>query len=232
MNRERYKRSFKSKALIGVIISLCCVVIFAVVFLVVSPLALKNKYRHFSMLNGGHPYAAITINGKKYLHEYSHEYQRFNDVPEGFYEISREDNKIVSKDFAGNDAVFASDERPEMVFVRSRRFNGPGYTFSGGYYYCLVNSDVRFAHLVYKNHDWCYNYLTCFQGAEDIPNDLKALSADKFTIDDDFLRECPAFTSRKTGMVYFEVMEDMLYVPFERIEAMPDGAWYLLKSEE
>lgn len=232
MNAERYKQRSKRITIIGTIISLICVVIFVVIFLVISPLALKYKYYNFSVLNGDHPFAVITVNGKDYEFEHSRKYQRFDDIPEGFYEISREDNEIVTEDFAGNDAVFTSDERPEMIFVRSRRFNGPGYTFSGGYYYCLVNSDVRYAHLVYKNHDWCYNYLICFQGAEDIPNDLKALSADKFTIDDDFLRECPAFTSRKTGMVYFEVMEDMLYVPFERIEAMRDGAWYLLKSEE
>lgn len=202
-----------NKAIVCIIISLICVVIFVVIYLVISPLALKYKYSNFSLLNGGHPYADITINGKEYLHEYSHEVHGLEDIPEGFYEISHEDNEIVSEDFAGNDAVFVSDEHPEVVFVLSRRFNGPGYTSKGGYYYCMVNSDVRFAHLVYKGHDWCYNYLTCMQGAEDIPDDLKELSADKFTIDDDFLGECPAFTSRKTGMIYFEVMEDILYIP-------------------
>ena len=68
------------------------------------------------------------------------------------------------------------------------------------------------------------------QGAEDIPDDLKELSADKFTIDDDFLEECPAFISRKTGMIYFEVMEDILYIPYERIEAMRGGAYYWYKE--
>lgn len=232
MNAERHKQSLKSKAIIGMIISLCCVVIFVVIFLVISPFALKYKYYNFSVLNGDHPFAVITVNGKDYEFEHSRKYQRFDDIPEGFYEISREDNEIASKIFAKKDAVFASEDHPEVVFVHSLSFNTPDYSSSGGYYYCLVNSDVRYAHLVYKNHDWCYNYLTCFQGAEDIPDDLKELSSDKFTIDDDFLRECPAYTSRKTGMVYFEVMEDMLYVPFERIEAMPGGAWYLLKSEE
>lgn len=219
-----------NKPAIGIIISLICVVIAVVVVFVIKQLALKYKYYNFRVLNGGHPYATITVNDKEYLCEYYDKHRRLDDIPEGFCEISREDNEIVSEDFAGSDAVFVSEERPEVVFVRSRRFNGLGYTSKGGYYYCLVNSDVRYAHLVYKNHDWCYNYLTCMQGAEDIPGDLKELSADKFTIDDDFLGECPAFTSRKTGMVYFEVMEDILYIPFERIEAMPDGAWYLYKN--
>lgn len=219
-----------NKAIVCIIILLCCVVIFVVIYLVISPLALKYKYSNFSLLNCGHPYATITVNGKEYLHEYSHIYHRLDSIPEGFYEISREDNEIVSEDFAGNDVVFVSEEHPEVVFVRSRRFNGPGYTFKGGYYYCLVNSDVRFAHLVYKGHDWCYNYLTCMQGAEDIPDDLKELPADKFTIDNDFLGNCPAFTSRTTGMVYFEVMEDILYIPYERIEAMPGGAYYWYKE--
>lgn len=226
MNNERFKRRIKRFTIIGVIILVCCVA----AALILQPYMLKNKYRSFSALNGGHPYADITINGKEYLHEYSHKYHRLESVPEGFNEISREDNEIVSEDFAGNDVVFVSEEHPEVVFVRSRRFNGPGYTFKGGYYYCLVNSDVRFAHLVYKNHDWCYNYLTCMQGAEDIPDDLKELPADKFTIDNDFLGNCPTFTSRTTGMVYFEVMEDILYIPYERIEAMPGGAWYLYKD--
>lgn len=220
------KNKSYNKATIGMIILLICVVIAAVVFLVIQPLALKYKYHNFQVLNGGHPYADITINGKEYMFEYSHEHHRRTDIPEGFSEISREDNEIASEDFAGNDAVFVSEERPEVVFVRSRRFNGPGYTSKGGYYYCLVNSDVRYAHLVYKNHDWCYNDLTCMCGAEDIPEDLKELSADKFTIDNDFLGECPAFTSGKTGMVYFEVMEDTLYIPFERVEAMRSGALY------
>ncbi len=219
-----------NKAIVCIIISLICVVIFVVIYLVISPLALKYKYSNFSLLNGGHPYATITVNGKEYLQEYYHKFYRLEGIPEGFYEISREDNEIVSEDFAGNDAVFVSDEHPEVVFVLSRRFNGPGYTSKGGYYYCLVNSDVRFAHLVYKGHDWCYNYLTCMQGAEDIPDDLKELSADKFTIDDDFLEECPAFISRKTGMIYFEVMEDILYIPYERIEAMRGGAYYWYKE--
>lgn len=215
-----------NKAIVCIIILLCCVVIFVVIYFVISPLALKYKYSNFRLLNGDHPYVTVSINGKEYLHEYSRKYHRLESVPEGFNEISREDNEIVSEDFAGNDVVFMSEERPDVIFVRSRRFNGPGYTFKGGYYYCLVNSDVRFAHLVYKGHDWCYNYLTCMQGAEDIPDDLKELSADKFTIDDDFLEECPAFISRKTGMIYFEVMEDILYIPFERIEAMRGGAYY------
>lgn len=208
----------------------CCVIAVIAAALILQPYILENKYRGFSVLNGDHPFALITVNGRDYEFEYSHKHHGLESVPEGFYEISREDNEIVSEDFAGNDAVFVSEERPEVVFVRSRRFNGPGYTFKGGYYYCLVNSDVRFAHLVYKNHDWCYNYLTCMQGAEDIPGDLKELSADKFTIDNDFLGDCPAFTSRKTGMVYFEVMEDTLYIPFERVEAMRGGAYYLYKN--
>lgn len=215
------------------IIPFAVIVIIAVIFSVkgVSNNVLKNKYRHFRALNGGHPFAVITVNGTDYEFEYSRKYHRLESVPEGFNEISREDNEIVSDDFAGNDVVFASDVHPEVVFVRSRRFNGPGYTFKGGYYYCLVNSDVRFAHLIYKWHDWCYNYLTCMQGAEDIPDDLKKLPSDKFAVDSEFLRECPAYVSGKTGMVYFEVMEDTLYVSFERIEAMPDGAWYLYKEE-
>ncbi len=232
MNTHRYKQRSKRIVIIGIIILLICVVIFAVIFLVVNPLVLKYKYHNFSVLIGYHPWATITVNGKDYGLEYSHKHHRLSDIPSGFSEISRDDYEIVSKYFAKRDAVFASEDNPEVIFVRSLSFNNPTYSLSGGYYYCLVNFDVRYAHLVYKNHDWCYNYLTCFQGAEDIPNDLKALPSDKFTIDDDFLRECPAFTSRKTGMVYFEVMEDMLYIPFERIEAMPGGAWYLLKSEE
>lgn len=220
------KNKSYNKATIGMIILLICVVIFVVFWGVINPLALKYKYHNFQVLNGGHPYADITINDKEYVFEYSREYHRRTDIPEGFSEISREDNEIASEDFTGNDAVFVSEERPEVVFVRSRRFNGPGYTSKGGYYYCLVNSDVRYAHLVYKNHDWCYNDLTCMCGAEDIPEDLKELSADKFTIDNDFLGECPAFTSGKTGMVYFEVMEDTLYIPFERVEAMRSGALY------
>lgn len=207
----------------------CCVIAVIAAALILQPYILENKYRRFPGLNGGHPFALITVNGTDYEFEYSHKHHRLESVPEGFYEISREDNEIVSEDFAGNDAVFVSEEHPEVIFVRSLSFNAPDYTFSGGYYYCLV-SDVRYAHLVYKNHDWCYNYLTCMQGAEDIPDDLKELPADKFTIDNDFLSECPAFTSRKTGMVYFEVMEDILYIPFERIEAMPGGAWYLYKN--
>ncbi|MDE6031579.1 MAG: hypothetical protein K2G32_08170 [Oscillospiraceae bacterium] len=234
MNTERYKQRSKRIAITGIIWLLICVVVIIgiAVFFNISPYALKNKYRHFSGLNGDHPWATITVNGKDYGFEYSRKYHRLSDIPEEFSEISREDNEIVSEYFAKRDAVFASEDNPEVIFVRSLSFNNPTYSSSGGYYYCLVNSDVRYAHLVYKNHDWCYNYLTCFQGAEDIPDDLKELSSDKFTVDDDFLRECPSFTSRKTGMVYFEVMEDMLYIPFERIEAMPDGAWYLLKSEE
>lgn len=221
----------KTKKIVGIVILVGCAVIAAVVFLVIKPLALKYKYHNFQVLNGGHPYADITINDKEYMFEYSREHHRCTDIPEGFSEISREDNEIASDDFAGNDAVFVSEERPEVVFVRSKRFNGSGYSSKGGYYYCLVASDVRFAHLVYKGHDWCYNDLTCMCGAEDIPDDLKELSADRFTIDNDFLGECPAYVSRKTGMVYFEVMEERLYVPFERVEAMRGGALYLYKKE-
>lgn len=230
MNAQRYKQRSKRIAIIGIIITLCCVAVFAVIFLVVNPLALKYKYSDVSLLNGGQPYAEITVNGKEYVHEYFDEYHRLDDIPADFSEISREDNEVVSEDFAGNDAVFASGEHPDVIFVRSRRFNGPNYTSSGGYYYCMVNSDVRYAHLVYKNHDRCYNYLTCFEGAEDIPDDIKELPSDKFTIDNDFLRECHAFISKDTGMVYFEVLGGCVYIPFERIEAMPGGAYYLWKN--
>lgn len=231
MDIDRIVRREKRNSVIEAVVLLCCVAAVVIAALVMPPYMLKNKYSRYYVLNGGLTYASITVNGTDYEFEYYRRCHRLDGVPEGFYEISREDNEIVSEDFAGNDAVFASEEHPQVVFVRSRRFNGPGYTFKGGYYYCLVNSDVRFAHLVYKNHDWCYNYLTCMWGAEDIPDDLKELPADKFTIDNDFLAECPAFTSRKTGMVYFEVMEDILYIAYERIEAMPGGAYYWAKGE-
>ncbi|MDE6030518.1 MAG: hypothetical protein K2G32_02740, partial [Oscillospiraceae bacterium] len=55
---------------------------------------------------------------------------------------------------------------------------------------------------------------------ECLPKDLRELPAGSVTVNNDFLRDQPAYISGKTGMIYIEVFEDTVYIPFERPECI------------
>ncbi len=225
------KVSTRNKVII-IVIALCVVV--GAVFAVPSirAFALEHKYDDLELLNGGVYGGSITLNGVKYSSQYRYGDDSFADIPEGFTEISAEDADIVTDCFQSDLAVYVSDEDPDVIFARSEKLP------TNGGYRCFVNDSALYAHLVYGGRDYCFNYLTCLPTMEtkyfsgdksdmrtELPDDLTALSADKFTIDNDILKECAAYISQSTGMVYFEVLEDYMYIPFERVEALY-GAFY------
>lgn len=72
--------------------------------------------------------------------------------------------------------------------------------------------------MLYKGYDYKFNFLTHNYTAKDLPKDLKLLSPNDFTVDDDFLRGQSAYISGKTGMIYIEVFKNTAYMPFERPE--------------
>ncbi len=223
------KVSARNKVII-IIIALCVVVgaVFAVTS--IQAFALEHKYDDLEILNGDVYGGSITLNGVKYSSQYRYGNDSFADIPEGFTEMSAGDADIVADDFGSGFAVYASAECPDVIFARSEKLP------TNGGYWCFVNDSALYAHLVYGGKDYCYNYLTClptmqtkyFDGDKSdprtaLPDDLTALSADKFTIDNDILKERAAYISQSTGMVYFEVLEDYMYIPFERVEALYDA---------
>lgn len=214
------------KKVIIIVIALCVVVAAVFAAFTIPAYALVHKYHDLVIPNGNIIGAAITLNGVEYTSQYRYGADSFADIPEGFTEVSGDD--IVTDDFGGDLTVYASADDPDVIFARP----------ANGEYRCLVNNEVLYAHLVYGGKDYCYNYLTClptmetkyFSGDKSdsrtvLPDNLTALSSDKFTIDNDILKECPAHVSDSTGMVYFEVLKDYMYIPFERVEALY-GAYY------
>ncbi len=214
-----------------IVIALCVVVAAVFAAFSIPAYALGHKYDDLEILNGNANGAVITLNGVKYASQYRYGADSFADIPEGFTEVSED---IVTDDFKGDFAVYGSAEYPDVIFARSEKLP------TNGGFWCLVNNDVLYAHLVYGGRDYCYNYLTCLPTMElktygtdndksdkrtALPDDLTALSSDKFTIDNDILKECPAYISGSTGMVYFEVLKDYMYIPFERVKALY-GAYY------
>jgi len=222
------KVSSRNKVII-IVIALCVVVAAVFAAFTIPAYALGHKYDDLVIPNGNIIGAAITLNDVEYTSQYRYGADSFANIPEGFTEISAENTDIVTDDFGGDFAVYASANNPDVIFARP----------ANGEYRCLVNNELLYTHLVYDGKDYCYNYLTClptmetkyFSGDKSdsrtvLPDDLIALSSDKFTID--ILNECPAYISSNTGMVYFEVLKDHMYIPFERVDALY-GAYYVTK---
>lgn len=188
-------------------------------------------------LNGGYFVPTIYINDEIYVYRYFSEStsEEYLDVlPDTFNELPHEENdlKIVSGYIRGLDedfketwlpvkkeltgSVYMSDYHPNVALLyfdverRSDAFSEPNR------YYYLIKSDLLDAEVVYKNHDYEFNFLTHCYTPEYLPKDLRELPTGSITVNDNFLRDQPAYTSGKTGMIYIEVFEDTVYIPFER----------------
>lgn len=192
-------------------------------------------------LNGGYFVPTIYINDEIYIYRYfsestSEEY--LDELPDTFNELPHEENdlKIVSGYIRGLDEdfketwlevkeeltgkVYTSAFYPNVALLyfdeerRSHAFSEPNR------YYYLIKSDLLDAEVVYKNHDYEFNFLTHCYTPEYLPKDLRELPAGSITVNDDFLQDQPAYISGKTGMIYIEVFEDTVYIPFERPECI------------
>lgn len=214
------------------------------------------------LLNGPHPSVpTIYINDEAYIYRYfseSRSEEYFDELPDTFEELSREENdfKIIVGYTLGLDTnlerawlpqkeeltgrVYTSGSFPNVTLLCfDEERSGRDFPEPDRYYY-LINSDLLDAGVSYNGHNYEFNFLTHNYTPKDLSEELKPLSPADFSVDDDFLRGCPAYIGKRSGMIYIEAFEDTVYIPFERpeyIKALAYGGlfgfdWFLPQKDD
>lgn len=238
----------KSKIL-SVLLHIVTTLIFTVyiVFMLVfsADIRFRNRYelpRRLRLhINGDYIIPTIYINGESYIYCYfseSRSEEYFIELPDTFEELSHEYNdlKIVSGYIRGLDEDFketrleVKEELTGRVYTSAFHSNaallyfdekrsGQAFSEPGRYYY-LIKSELFGAEITYRGNDYEFNFLTHAYTPEYLPKDLRELPTGSVTVSCELLSGQTAYISSKTGMIYIEVFEDTVYIPFERPECI------------
>lgn len=240
LSNKKFKIAFRK-----VLVTILILFAIALFIIIAKEVQFRNRYelpeslrRH--LLNGPYPYdPTIYINDEAYTYCYfseSRSEEYFSELPDTFEELSHEDNdlKIVSGYIRGLDEdfketwlevkeeltgkVYMSGLHPNVALLYfDEKRNGQAFSEPERYYY-LIKSELFSAEVTYRGDDYEFNFLTHAYTPEYLPKDLRELPTGSVTVSNEFLSDQPAYTSRKTGMIYIEVFEDTVYIPFERPE--------------
>lgn len=228
---------------IGAALIFTVYIVFMLVFS--ADIRFRNRYelpRRLRLnINGDYIIPTIYINGESYIYCYfseSRSEEYFIELPDTFEELSHEYNdlKIVSGYIRGLDEDFketwleVKEELTGKVYTSAFHPNaallyfdeersGQAFSEPGRYYY-LIKSELFGAEITYRGNDYEFNFLTHAYTPEYLPKDLRELPTGSVTVSCELLSDQTAYISGKTGMIYIEVFEDTVYIPFERPECI------------